>query len=82
MPRRLLYSRDNRSQVAQDELSTRVKSGPASAQVNQLHARMSRLQDAAVVFLLVYVCTGSSPPLLSCSHWRNFQFTAGIFRQH
>lgn len=33
MPRRLLYSRDNRGQVAQDELSTRVKSGPASAQV-------------------------------------------------
>lgn len=81
VPRRLLYSRDNRSQVAQDELSTRVKSGPASAQVNQLPARRSRLQDAAVVFLLVYVCTGSPPPL-SSSHRRNFQLTAGIFRQH
>uniref|UniRef100_H3DLX2 ADAM metallopeptidase domain 22 n=1 Tax=Tetraodon nigroviridis TaxID=99883 RepID=H3DLX2_TETNG len=36
VPRRLLYSRDSRGQVAQDELSTRVKSGSASAQANHL----------------------------------------------
>ncbi|XP_029694355.1 disintegrin and metalloproteinase domain-containing protein 22 isoform X2 [Takifugu rubripes] len=36
VPLRLLYNRDNRGQVAQDELSTRVKSGPASAKANHL----------------------------------------------
>lgn len=64
MPRRLLYSRDTRGQVAQDELSTRVKSGPASAQVPASCAQESRLQGTAVVFLRVYVCMGSSPPLV------------------
>lgn len=49
VPLRLLYNRDNRGQVAQDELSTRVKSGPASAQVPASCAQESRLQGTAVV---------------------------------
>lgn len=77
VPRRLLYSRDNRGQVAQEELSTRVKSGPASTQVPALCAQESRIQGTAVVFLRVYVFMGLSPPLLSCSQRRNSKLTAG-----
>lgn len=64
MPRRLLFSRDNRGQVAQEELSTRVTSGPASAQVPASCVQESRLQGTAVVFLRVDVCMGLSPPLV------------------
>lgn len=77
MPRRLLYSRDNRGQVAQDELSTRVMSGPASPQVPASCAQESRLQGTAVVFLHVYVCIGVVSSLLSCSQWRNSKLIAG-----
>lgn len=49
VPLRLRYNRDNRGQVAQDELSTRVKSGPASAQVPASCVQESRLQGTAVV---------------------------------
>lgn len=71
MPRRLLYSRDTRGQVAQDELSTRVKSGPASAQVPASCAQESRLQGTAVVFLRVYVCMGSSPLVFTMGKFLN-----------
>lgn len=56
VPLRLLYNRDNRGQVAQDELSTRVKSGPASAQVPASCVQESRLQGTAVVLLQACSC--------------------------
>lgn len=48
MPLRLLYNRENRGQVGQGELSTRVKS---STQVPASCVRESRLQGSAVVLL-------------------------------
>lgn len=56
VPLRLLYSRDNRSQVAQDELSTRVNYGPGSAQVPASCVQESRLQGTAVVLLRACLC--------------------------
>lgn len=67
VPLRLLYSRHNHSQIAQDELSTRVKASSGSAQVHGVWRDGWRergvcvrpvgcLQETPLCFLPVYVC--------------------------
>ncbi|CAB1439929.1 unnamed protein product [Pleuronectes platessa] len=52
VPLRLLYSRHNHSQITQDELSTRVKASPGSAQVNHVAQASFQVEAFGREFIL------------------------------